>query len=427
MKEHISHGESPWQDELFFLSELLGRRLWSNGKRIGRLSDLVIVETEKLPYVTHLIVNRSFGYPSLLIPWDRVKAIGKREITAHLESIVQYEQGPPSGALLLRDYVLDKKVVDLEDREVEVVYDVKLVLRNRILFVTEVDFSRYGLLRRIHLKWLANLLASFGRDLKDETISWLYIQPLPTQIGSFKGDVKLKILRERLSRIHPVDLADILEDLEPAQRIAIFSELDTEKASDTLEEIDPHVQRELVSSLAPERVVQLINEMTPGQAADLLSALPSADAQDLLTLMNNEKSRKVHSILEKQEENILNYTTSKFLQFPPDITVKDAQQEYQQTARGKDVVMYLYVIDDEGVLGGVIDIKELLQANDDARLRDIMVSPVISLETQSTLKEAFMLFSRYDFRALPVKSEDEKMVGVVPYRDVMNLKHHFVE
>jgi len=427
MKERIASGGSPRSDEVFILSELLGRRVRVNGKRIGRLYDIVILETGKLPCVTHFIVARPFGNPSLLLPWDRITSMGGGEISASLESLAKYEMDPPRGALLLKDYVLDKKVVDLEDREVDVVYDVKLVLRNDVLLVSEVDFSRYGLLRRIHLKWLATLMTKFGRDLKDESISWLYIQPLPSQIDSFSGEVKLKVLQERLSGIHPVDLADILEDLEPAQRVAIFSELDTEKASDTLEEIDPHVQRELVSSLAPEHVVQLINEMTPGQAADLLSALPSADAHELLVLMNNEKSQKVRSILEKQEENIMNYTTSKFLHFAPDVTVEEAQQEYQQTARGKDVVMYLYVLDDKDVLRGVIDIKELLQAMDKVCLRDVMVSPVISLESKSTLKEAFDLFSRYDFRALPVTSDTGKMVGVVPYRDVMNLKHHFVE
>ncbi len=427
MKERVTSGVAPRSDEVFILSELLGRRVRVNGKRIGRLYDIVIIETGKLPCVTHFIVARPFGNPSLLLPWDRITSMTREEISASLESFAKYEMDPPRGALLLKDYVLDKKVVDLEDREVDVVYDVKLVLRNDVLLVTEVDFSRYGLLRRIHLKWLATLMTKFGRDLKDESISWLYIQPLPSQIDSFSGEVKLKVLQERLSRINPVDLADILEDLEPAQRVAIFSELDTEKASDTLEEIDPHVQRELVSSLAPEHVVQLINEMTPGQAADLLSALPSADAHELLVLMNNEKSQKVRSILEKQEENILNYTTSKFLRFAPETTVGEAQREYQQTARGKDVVMYLYVLDDRDVLLGVIDIKELLQARDNACLRDIMVSTVISLESKSTLKEAFDLFSRYDFRALPVTSDTEKMVGVVPYRDVMNLKHHFVE
>ena len=106
-------------------------------------------------------------------------------------------------------------------------------------------------------------------------IPWTCIQPLPTNIGRFKGNVKLNVLKEKLSEIHPVDLADILEEMDHDQRVMVFSTLDHEQATDTLEEIEPKVQREIISSLSTEKVVQLINDMTPGQAADILSVLPS--------------------------------------------------------------------------------------------------------------------------------------------------------
>ncbi len=89
--------------------------------------------------------------------------------------------------------------------------------------------------------------------------------------------------------------------------------------------------------------------------------------------------------------------------------------------------MYIYVVDAQDTLLGVIDLKELLQADDRALLKDIMIQNVISLNTTSTLKEASQSFARYDFRALPVTDEKNRIVGVIPYRDVMNLTHHFSE
>jgi Mg/Co/Ni transporter MgtE len=232
---------------------------------------------------------------------------------------------------------------------------------------------------------------------------------------------------ETLSEIHPVDLADILEELDNEQRVMIFSELDTDQASDTLEEIDPNVQRELVSSLKRERVVQLINEMTPGQAADILSVLPASDAEEIILALDKENVKKIRAILDKQEETITDYATSEYIRFPPEMTAGQAIDRYASVAKGKDVIMYLYILDEDEHLLGVIDIKELLQAEDTKKLGEIMVFDYISLGPESTLKDARCMFDRYDFRSLPVTDEEKKMLGVVPYRDVMSLTHHFIE
>ena len=258
-------------------------------------------------------------------------------------------------------------------------------------------------------------------------ISWKYIQPLPTNIGRFKGNIKLNVLKEKLSEIHPVDLADILEEMDHDQRVMLFSTLDHEHASDTLEEIEPQVQRDIISSLSTEKVVQLINDMTPGQAADVLSVIPHADADDILEPQSPRAARNLQAIMEKQEEKVIHYTTQKILKFPPDTPVEYVQNDYPRHARDKDVIMYIYVVDEQDHLLGVIDLKELLKADDKAFLRDVMVENVISLSSGNTLKDGAQEFARYGFRALPVVDEENRLVGVIPYRDVMNLTHHFVE
>ena len=428
MKYYSKPGISQTLPKSFYFSEIIGKKVILNGKKIGRLLDLVIVETHKCPEVTHFYIGRPFGNPSLMVPWENVQSISSRSIKISIDRISHFEGEPTEGTLKLKDYVLDKKVIDLEDHEVEVVYDLRLII-NKFdkLLLFEVDISRIGLLRRLGMSRLAKFLQGAGKQVDDLSIPWMYVQPLPSTISRFKGDVKLKILKENLSKMHPVDLADIIEDMDQDQRVMIFSELDTSTASDTLEEIDPPIQREMVSALSREKSVALINEMTPGQAADILSALPVSDAQDIIEIMAPEKASKVSSILDKSEENILNYTTTKFILLPPDIRVGQVQDDYPRLAKGKDVIMYLYIVDDSDVLRGVVDIKELLQADDNANLIDIMVYDMITLTSESTLKEAADQFTRYDFRALPVVDGDEKIIGVVPYRDVMNLRHHFID
>lgn len=414
-------------DEIFFLSEVLGSRVMLHGKKIGKLADFLINDNVKVAEVTSLYVTRPFGNKSLIIPWDKVRFMEINEIIIEVADIEKYAGEPGAGAILLRDQILDKKVLDMEDREVEVVYDMKMFLKNGKLYVSEVDTSRAGLLRRMGLRWLTNILYSPSDRTKEQTIPWTYVQPLPTNLSTFRGSIKLNVLKEKLAEIPPVDLADILEELDNEQRVKIFNELETEHASDTLEEIDPNVQRALIASLKKEKVIQLINQMTPAQAADILSVLPMNEAETLLKSLNPEMVRKVKSIMGKHEETVFNYATSKFLKIGPDITAEQALTDYPKMAKDMDVIMYLYITDKDDKLLGVVDLREILKANEKALIKDIMTTLVISVKPNSTLKEASDLFNRYEFRAIPVADDNDKIVGVLPYRDVMRLTHQFVE
>jgi len=413
-------------DSIHFLSDIIGTKVFNHGKKLGKLRDIAIREHEKLPDVTHFIVSRPFGHKPLLVPWEQVIAVKPGEIIVDLDSVERYEGEPAESQVLLNDHILDKKVLDMDDNEIDVVYDVKLVLRNGIFYVTDVDFSRYGLLKRLGLKSVVELLFRNTDLLKKETLSWSYVQPLPENIGRFKGNVKLNVLKEKLTEIHPVDLADILEELSEEQRLAIFNELETEHASDTLEEIEPRVQRELISSIKKERAAELINEMTPAQAADILAILPASDADDILKLIDRENAQKIEFMLDKHEEKIINFSTSHFIKLSPHTQVSQVLLQFREIAKDKDEIMYLYIVDEKDTLVGVVDLKEVLQAKVDEKLEDIMATSVISLHPDNTLIEAAEMFSRYSFRAIPITDESDVILGVVPYRDIMNLKHRFV-
>jgi magnesium transporter len=415
-------------DATYMLSELIGGKARLHGKTIGKLADIIVSEHGKLPEVTYLLIDRPYGYKSLMIPWEKVELLSaKGTVDLGIDAPEPFEGEPLEGQVRLRDHLLDKKVLDCDEDEVEVVYDIKLRALNGKLYVTDVDCSRVGFLRRIGLAWLSNLIRGVAAKLNDEnTIPWTYVQPLPADMSSFKGNVKLNVLKGKLPDMHPVDLADILEELEPEQRLAIFSELETEHASDTLEEIEPRVQRELVSALAVERVAELVNDMTPGQAADIVAVLPPDDMDAILERLNAEDATKIRALVEKHEEHILNFSTAHYIRFPPSATVGEAMHDFREVAKNADVVMYIYVLDPNGVLLGVIDIRELLQAEPAQKLEDIMVTNIVSLDDDATVADASKLFARYSFRAIPIVGEGDLMKGAIPYRDIMQLEHRFV-
>ena len=410
-------------EHVFFLSDLIGAKVFVQGKKIGKLYDLVIREQEKIPEVTHAIVSRPFGHKSLLVPFERVSELSHVKVILDIPDVAPFEGEPEENQVLLKDHILDKKVIDLDGNEIDIVYDVKLVLRNRRLYATDVDFSRYGLLKRLGLRYVAKFVYHLAEMFKKETISWAYIQPLPETIGSFKGNVKLSILKEALPDIHPVDLADILEELSEEQRLAIFNELDTEQASDTLEEIEPRVQRSLISSLDKERVADLIDEMTPAQAADVLSVLSAEEADQILDLMEHTEAEKIESLLEKQDETIINLTTKHFIRMLPDMTADLIIAAFRKFAEDADVLDYIYVVDHDEKLQGVVSLPDLLMAKPESHLKDIMVTQVISLEGTDTIDDAKEKFARYRFDALPVTSPEDVIKGVVTYRDIMGLDH----
>ena len=398
---------------------------WSE-RTIGRLGDLVAVEAGRVPEVTHLLVRRRFGHKPLLVPWANVTGLDQRGVASiAIEAPEAYEGEPSNGQICLADHVLDKKVLDCDDDEVEVVYDVKLTARNGLLYATDVDCSRAGFLRRIGLKRVSNFIRGLADSISsnNDVIPWTYVQRLPASIGSFKGNVKLNVLKEKLPEIHPVDLADILEELDHEQRLAIFSALDTEQASDTLEEIEPRVQRQLVSSLSIERTAELVDEMTPAQAADLLAALPASDVDLILERISPADRERIRFLLEHHEDRINAYTAPGVIAYRPEAMVRDVMRTYRNLARGADVVMYVYVTGADGTLSGVVDIRELLQAQLADRLADIMTSNIIVLQETDTVADARKLFARYGFRAIPVVDAANVLKGAIPYRDVMQLAH----
>jgi len=414
-------------ESIFFLSEVMNAKVLLNDKKIGKLSDLIITNKDKVAEVTHVMVSRPFGYSSLMVPWDNVSSFSEKEITIDLDDVEKFACKIPEGFILLKDYILDKKILDLEDTDVEVVYDIKMVMRKNKLYTTDVDPSKNARFRRLGLDKLANLIRKRNDKSKDELIPWSYVQALSPNIGSFTGDVKLKVLKEKLNDLPPVDIVEILEELDHEQRLTVINQLEAEHASDTLEEIGPNMQREIISSMKKETVADLIDRMTPGQAADVLSVLTLEDRASIMKLMDEENLDKIMSILEKRQDTILNLTTEKYLKAQPDETVETVQDEYPRRAKGKDEIMYIHVTDEDNKLLGIIDVKELLQADDEALLTDIMNKNVITLKKESSIGEATKMFSRYGFRSLLVTDEDNKIVGVVSQRDVAKLTLHFLE
>jgi magnesium transporter len=408
----------------FFITQLIRDKvLQLKGEKhieLGRLVDLEIRLSGRYPEVVNLIVGRAFGRPPLEVPFPYVKTIDTRRTVVELPAGVKLKEFDKETArILVKDMVLDKKIIDTDEYEVEIVYDIHLLHAEGRMLVVHVDVTKAGMLRRLHFGWLGRLLWGEVKDV--ELLPWKYVQPLPTDIDRFHGNVKLTVSREKIADIHPADLADILEELSGDERMAVFNTLDTETAADTLEEAEPRVQRELVASLRRDRLAELFNTMTPAQIADILEILPRVDAEALKKSLPAETGGKVNELLNAHDVKLPSIATERFLALPGTATVRQALAKFRSRTRRYDVVMYVYVTRENGTLEGVIDIRELIQARSDETLRNIMTEQIVTLAPTDTLADAASEFSKYGFRALPMVDEGRALLGVIRYKDLLSV------
>ena len=407
----------------FYLTGLVGRKVYNRGEKMGVLGDIVALDKDPVPEITHLLVHRSMGRHSLKIPWDKVSMITSTQLVLDIvdpESYVHkdnYEVEAPYT--LLKDHVLDKKILDFDDNEVEVVYDVLMELKDSKLYATKVDISHHTLWRRMGLNFIADLLSG---SRESGLLSWTLIEPLPDHIGSFKGNVRLKVLKDKISEMHAEDLANVLEDLNREQRLDIFSQLDTAQASDTLEAMDQTVQRDLIDALKVERVAELIAHMTPAEAADVLGILPTNEADAILKLVNRETASRINYMIKEYDDTVLPLVTTKIIKLLPNRLVGEVENNYREMAKNRDVNTYIYVVDEKETLLGVIGVRDLLISAPEKTLGDIMVTNVMTFLTDMSIPEAAADFARYRYFAIPVTCENRILRGVVLYQDVMGMK-----
>ncbi|MBF0460962.1 MAG: magnesium transporter [Magnetococcales bacterium] len=407
----------------FYLTNFVGRKVYNRGEKTGVVGDVVALDKEPVPEVTHLLVHRPRGRHSLMVPWDKINMITSTQVVVDLtdiESFVHkdnYEVEAPHT--LLKDHIIDKKVLDFDDNEVEVVYDILMELKGGRLFVTKADVSQHSLWRRMGLSFVADLLTG---SREAGLIPWTFIEPLPERIGSFKGNVRLKVLKEKISELHGEDLANILDDLTREQRLDIFTQLDTEQASDTLEAADPLVQRDLIDALKKERVAELLNQMTPAEAADVLGILPTNEADAILKLVNRENASRINYMIKEYDDTILPLVTTKIIKLRPERLVGEVENNYRELAKDRDVNTYLYIVDEKDHLLGIVGVRDLLIAAPEKTLGDIMVTNVMTLQNDTPTPEAAADFARYRYFAIPVVCENGVLQGVVMYHDIMDMK-----
>jgi magnesium transporter len=387
------------------------------GRKIGKLWDLVIIPGATFPTVTKLVLRRKKNL--LQLPVEYLQLFNRYVITANLsdKGLDGYELRDDD--ILVRKHILDKQILDINGAKVVRVNDLRLGEADGIISILGIDVGFNGILRRIdggHV--LQKALDFIGRPIKEHIIAWTYLQTIRPNLRNLTLNVAMK----QLGELHPSELAEILSDMAPEEGTELLSALDEELAGEALHEVPMEVREKLLKEMDKETLSDILEEMPPDEAADILGDMPEEESQELLSLMEKEDADDVQDLLSYEEDTAGGLMTSEFLDFPPEMTIDEAMANIRLLVPDVEFIYYIYVVDSEGHLLGVITIKRLLTSPLHETLGEIMTRNVKYVHLDTDRKEIAEMISKYDFIAVPVLDKEEKLRGVITVDDIIDLR-----
>jgi len=402
------------------LTELLGAPVTElSGAHCGRVREVALSPADDPARVSNLIVRTKQG--DRVLPFSAISSVnGGIRATSPASDWV-----PPQadGLFLLERDLLDQQIIDVHGRKVVRVNDVDLhpeTVDGRLyLKVGSVDVGPRGAVRRL-LKGVVPMAALkvLLQRIPPRLIPWGFVDLIETDPAR---RVKLKISHERLARLHPADIADIIEELAPKEREAVFETLDEEIAAGALEEVQPRVKKSILESLDSERAADIVEEMNPDAAADLLSDLPEERTSEILQEMEPEERNEVAELMEFGGTTAAGRMNTEYLALDDSATVNDGIEALRNFEGGVESVSTIYLVDKEGHLAGAIPLAKIVLAKADDKLSSLTQEPLISTHAGTREKEFAELFDKYNLITLPVVDDENKLTGVITSDDVISL------
>jgi magnesium transporter len=405
----------PLFGELFLSEVIKDNVLDPRGNELGKLKDFVIVRADPLPKVDALIIERKSKL--FRIQWSDLNLFNKRIIAAKTEmgDLAEYEMND-DDLLAVRD-ILDKQIVDVNGIKVVRVNDIKLEGYESDAMLIAVDVGMRGILRRLGIERKSeDFLKLFKAGLPFNLISWDYLQPLHPKLTS----ITLTVPRQKLSELHPADLAEIISQISHMEGATFLKNLDVDIAAETLSELSPETQVELIRDMNTEEASDIIEMMPPDDAADVLSDLPAEKAKEILEHIEKEEADDIQELLGHEEDTAGGLMTNIFIAYSAEITVREAIENFKRDAAEIETVYYIYFIDGNEKLVGVTSLRELIIADPDMRISELMETKLKTVTPDADEKVVAKVISKYNLLALPVVDIEGALLGIVTVDDILD-------
>ena len=406
---------------MFYLSQVQKQRIWDAfGRPVGQCEDVLIGDVdETYPLIAALVVADGDTTPRYIAASQISSLYPSITLSVPLEKISAYQ--PQGNELALGKRVLDRQIVDTDGRRVVRVNDVQFGRAQGAYRLTGVDIGGRGLLRRLGLeKAVGKLASALGKPLPEGVIPWEDVAPL-----SSADPLRLRISRDKISRLPPADIAAILNDLDRPTGEALFSGLENEILADALEESPVEVQMALLLRMDPERAADVLEEMGPDEAADLLADLPERASAQLLGLMEEGDAADVEALLGYPETSAGGIMTTEFAWVPPGLRAAEALGHLRSSpdAQEDETMHYVYVLDNDRRLLYITTLRDLVMAPPERPIEELAepLDEKVQVSPYTSQQDVAYMVAKYDLLAVPVvHDETQEMLGIVTVDDAID-------
>jgi len=395
---------------MLYLSQVLGRPIRDmEGERVAKLKDVIVRLGEDHPPVTGVVAR--LRRRDFFLPRARLGRLDEHVVRLNSDILDLRPFARRDGEVLLAKDVLDKQLIDVDGKRVVRVNDVQLFEAAGELRVTGADVSLAGLWRRLTPH---NFI---GTNRPVEVIDWADVGYLATDAAT----VQLKSSRDKLARLHPVEIARLAEALSYHQGAEIIEALDDETAAETLEEMADEDQARIIGEMEEERAADILEWMSPDEAADVLGDLPEEKAEDLLERMEGEEKADVAELLPYEDDTAGGLMTTEFVVLPKNLTAREAIARLREMAETPNMIYYLYVVEAEGSwrLLGLIALRSLILSDPEAPLSEVMRTEFQHAHPHDAARDVAETMAEYNLLALPVVDDEGDIAGIVTVDDAM--------
>lgn len=413
-------------EQILYLTELLGLRVFDLKRRVlGRVRDAALMPVVHPVRVDRFLMGAG-GYAWMNIRFDQIATISLDGIYLSDEQLTPFHSDDEYVLRLERD-LLDQQIIDSEGRKVVRVTDVTFDIRHDhgrdSLHVLEVDVGMRSIFRRLSQGVLPRrIIRQLQRRIPPNSIRWELcniVEPDPQR------RLRLNISMLPLEKMHPADLADIVEELSPDDREAIFEAIDPEAAAETLSEMELDVQAQIIESLETEKAADILEEMDPDEAADVLGELEQATSEEILEEMEGEPKADVEELLEYDEDTAGGLMNTEYVAVHEQATVGDALDALRLNQDLVDSLNTLFLTDTDGRLKAALPVARVFLAKGTTKLSELVTDErVIQVGAEVKSHRVVELFDKYNLMTLPVIDEEGRLAGVVTADDVISVLRH---
>jgi magnesium transporter len=398
-----------------FISELVGRRATINDLPIGKVTDFVVGKPDAVfPQVDGLVIKTSQGLR--FAPMETVADVDRNGTVAL--TMAPKEPAPPEQEeLYLVADLLDKQIVDVDGRKVVRINDIEVANANGRLRVVAADVGFAGLLRRLGLRSFGKRWLSRIGNVPRSMIAWDSVAPIREVNPS---QVRLSVKENRLARMHPSELAEIISELSAREAAAVVGQLDDETAADAFEHLDADTRKSLIEDIGTERAADIIEEMDADDAADFLAELPEERQSELLAEMNAYTAGELRELVKYPEDTAGGMMTTDYVWIYPHRTTEATIRKIREIAPVSEFIYYLYVLDKGDNVLGVLSLRTLLLALPTAFIERIMNTDLVTVAADTPAVDVASTIAKYDLLAVPVVDDAGKMLGIVTVDDAID-------